>query len=162
MGVAGGTLVLAGVVAFPLILAGGGFLWWKGSKELTKQKAGAAELHRAEMVLERDSGLLDGVDQRIRQAGELMDRISKALAPLNNWLAVRVAENDDYRSFSESEKQRLAVQVALVMAMTAIMAAPLVLTHEHAKGAAPAKLNPGFKETLVDVDAMITRLERDE
>ena len=162
MGVAGGTMVLAGIVGLPVILAAGGFLWWKGAKELSKQKAGAAELHRAKMVLERDSSLLDGVDQRIRQAGELMDRISKALAPLNNWLAVRVAENDDYRSFSEPEKQRLAIQVSLVMALTAIMAAPLVLTDKHAKGAATSKLSPGFKETLVDVDRMLTRLERDE
>jgi hypothetical protein len=159
MGVAGGMAVLAGVVAVPLILAAGGFLWWKGAKELDKQKAVAAELKRAKASLKRDKAVLDGVDDRIKQAKLLLKKLGTQILPLNDWLADLVTQNNDYRTYTEEQKQRLAVQVSLVMAMTAILSAPLVVTVRPNRGASTTAVNPDFIDRLDEVDRMLSELD---
>lgn len=160
MGVAGGMAVLAGVVAIPVVLAAGGFLWWKGTKELTKQEHVATELKAAAASLAKDEAVLDAVADRVNAADKVLKRLRKAIDPLNAWLSDLVQVKDDYRDFTEDERQRLALLASLVVAATAVMASPLVVTQEK-RGKSATVPNKEFGATVDGVAALLDEVERD-
>lgn len=147
LGMAGGTLVLAGIVAVPVILAAGGFMWWKGSKELAKQKQARAELRAAEAQIDRDEALLKAVTKQVKRASETLNGVGRQMRILTTWLVDRLSTNDDYRTFTEEERQKLAVLVSLATAMSAIMVTPLVGTDKHRA----TIVNPDFAPTVKSV-----------
>lgn len=157
MGVAGGTAVLTGIVALPVILAAGGFLMWKSNKELAKQEQAKLELELAGQSLDRDEAVLDAIALRISHAKKVLKALGAELGSLNHWLTELLRERDDYRTFSEAEKGKLAAQVSLAMAMSAVMAAPLVVERVSLEDSSTSETiaNPEFEDTLRSVEDLL-------
>ena len=147
LGVAGGTMVLAGIIAVPVILAAGGFMWWKGTKELAKQKAARAELRLARQQLDRDEALLKAVGKQTHRATETLNGLGRQMRKLTAWLNELLESTDDFRQFGEEDRQKLAVLVSLAAGMSAIMVTPLVGTD---KGGATV-VNPDYAPTVKSV-----------
>ena len=126
MGMAGGTMVLAGIVALPAVLGAGVFLSWQGRRELAKQQQAAAELAQAQHELQHTTQRLDIVETLARDAGHTLQRLVDRARPLNAWLANQLALNDDYLSFTEDDRDRLALLVGIATAISAVMSCPLL------------------------------------
>jgi hypothetical protein len=154
-GIAGGIAVLGGVTVLPAVAAGVGWVWWKGSKELTKQKADAAKLKAVEADLNRGMALLDGVAKRITHSSDVLRRLGQRLSEMNDWLGHLLTTTTDYRLFDEDQKQRLAVHVSLATAMTAVMSADLVVTSETRAGTTTV-INSKLEETLEAVEELLS------
>ena len=125
---AGGMAVLTGLVAVPAIVALGGFMSYRGRKELAKQQEVAAKLRAARSQYRVAAKRVDALEKRAQDAQQTLSRLSKVMIPLNGWLANLVATKPDYRDFSEQEREKLAVLVGLATATATVMQAPLLIS----------------------------------
>lgn len=157
LGIAGGTAALIGIVALPAAIAAVAVGLFYGSRELREQEKIERRLRRAKAVARDDEARLDRIARDMRHAKRTLRRLGRRMRPLTAWLASRVAEGVDYRSFSDEEKARLAVLVCLAVAMTAIMQqAPARRT----KGK-KTKVSKDLRRTLTEVDRLLKATPKD-
>lgn len=125
-GVAGGTMVLCGVVASPLLLVTGFALDAKGSKEVEKARSDAARVTAAcsESALLRE--VMKVVALRAKRLNELLTRLQTMFRPLAGWTQELVEREKDYRAYSVSERERLMVATATALTLRHILDAPIV------------------------------------
>lgn len=125
-GVAGGTMVLTGIVAAPLLVAAGGFLWWKGNRALQDQKRVHEDLRRAEAELDvqlhKSSIAVARVNDTARVSRRLVE-VGRVRLPQLHKL---VASNPDYLTYSANERGRLAELAALATTIAAVIACPIL------------------------------------
>ncbi len=126
-GVAAGTLVLAGVVAVPVMLAAGGFLYWKGNKELAKQQQVQQKLRQARAQFKKDAKRVEEIGKRVNDGKQTLSVLKKAARPLLKWLHDLIQIKDDYRQFTEEERNKLAVLVQLVT-LTSVVVSQQILS----------------------------------
>lgn len=143
-GMAGGAVVLGAVVAVPVVLAGGAFLWWRGQRELAQQEEVRAKLKAAKASLESQTALVSALDSAAGLLEGAMERLGRLINARNASLSLTLAENDDYTLFSEKEKHDLMIHVALVMALTSVMSTQLL--------SGPQTVNPGIAERVAEAN----------
>lgn len=125
-GVAAGSAVLAGVVAVPALTVLGGFLWWKGAKELKQQQEIAIQLRHAEHDLEvRLLGAKHAV-KRAKQTAKVVSKLADVgMARLSRFESL-VFENEDYSTYTSEAKEIVAVLAGIATTLSAVMAAPIL------------------------------------
>jgi hypothetical protein len=126
MGVAGGTMVLAGIVAAPLLLAIGGFLWWKGQEAYEEQQRVRHQLRRATAELDVQIEKSSIAVQRVRDTAKLVKRLAEAgIIRLPEFEAL-VARNNDYATYTSDERSRVAQMAALAQTIASVMACQIL------------------------------------
>ena len=125
-GVAGGTMVLGGMVTAPVLLTGAAFMTWHGRRQLRRQSTTSLELDLADaefsMAVRRTALVL----VRSRQVRSLLRKLAAATAARLSDFAALVETNNDYATYTAQERKDVATLVGLVTATVAVMAAPLV------------------------------------
>lgn len=126
LGVAGGTAVLGGIVAGPVLAVGGMMLAAKAEEakhnayaNRDKARAAAEQMKTAETVTR-------GIRQRFNEIHGALTRLNKHFQPLLNGLRDIVALNTDYSTYSVEDRK--GVMMAAVMAKTLknVLEAPLL------------------------------------
>ena len=126
LGVAGGTMVLTGIVAAPLLLALGGFLWWKGEKAYQEQQRVREQLRRAAAELDvqlKKSSIAVG---RVRDTTKVVRRLVGAGSVRLPALDALVERNDDYATYTAEERALVAELAALATTIAAVIACPIL------------------------------------
>ncbi|OLL76882.1 hypothetical protein Ae168Ps1_5302c [Pseudonocardia sp. Ae168_Ps1] len=120
-GVAVGSLVLTGVVAAPVLIAGTGFVVWKGRRDLRDQRAVAVQLAEQEAVMSREEQRCDAVLRRSRL-------LRTALADLQDHIARRIGaftalvdRTPDFAVYTPEERDLVRTLVRLVSTATTLM-----------------------------------------
>ena len=125
-GVAGGTLVLASVVAVPVAVAAAGFLWWKGNRDLKVQQRVEQDLKRGRANSDLKIAAIDlAIRQKTDSAG-VVERLTGAGEPRLQQLEALIDFNSDYGTFTDVEKAVVAELAALATTMVAVMKCPIL------------------------------------
>ncbi|WP_139980216.1 hypothetical protein [Nocardioides litoris] len=128
-GVAVGTTVLAGVVAAPVLLAAGGFLYWQGRKSLQAQRELALELERAEAQLTVDCMRVRLASTRYVDAARVLRELVRVGSSRLPALGALVDRSTDFATYSRDERAAVAELAGLAQAAAAVVACPLVDEH---------------------------------
>lgn len=120
-GVAAGTMVLTGIVAFPVVLSLAGFVEWKGRKALSQQAEVEAELVKAAAELDLVEASADAVCARSRDVRHLLDDAREALLDRLPALRGLLEGKDDYALYTAAQRSQVAVMVALATTAVAVM-----------------------------------------
>lgn len=126
MGVAGGTMILGGIVAAPVLAVGGLILRHQGRKALATAQADALSADKlvAEMAIAQ--ALTEGITQRADQVIDTLQRLAGLARDRTDLLEWIIEEHQDYRSFTERERRLLASAVALVKTVRAVIDVPVI------------------------------------
>jgi hypothetical protein len=137
MGVAGGTAVLTGVVALPMLLAVGAVLVWKGRRLRREAEAEAEKLDAAQQALEDVQAALpraeqwNNTQQAIIQRAELLGRtvLSRYLNPIvfDCDPAAREERRVEWDKLSPEAQKALDVELKLLSIILDIQALPVWL-----------------------------------
>ncbi|WP_373054444.1 hypothetical protein [Thioalkalivibrio sp.] len=126
MGVAGGTAVLGGIVAGPVLAVGGMILASKAeaAKEnaytnLTQAKAAAEQMKTATRVAK-------AIGLRAQQVDSALLALNRAFVKLFADLERLVANSTDYSTFSEAERKGVMMTAMLAKTLKNVMEAPLI------------------------------------
>jgi hypothetical protein len=125
-GVAGGTVMLGGIVASPLLLVTGVALNAKGQNEVEKARTDAAKVKAATAELATLREVMKVVAYRARRLNDLLVRLGALFVPSVSWLEGLVAREDDYQSYSEEDRGRLMRATAMALTLRHIIDAPLL------------------------------------
>ena len=125
-GVAAGTAVLTGIVAAPVLLAAGGFLYWQGKKSLDSQKRLAQELRRAETQLNRDCDQIKLAAKRCVDAARVVQDLARVGSGKLPELRRLLDRNVDFASYPVADRAKVAELAGLAQAIAAVIACPLV------------------------------------
>ena len=126
MGIAGGTAVLGGIVAAPVLLVGGLLLAYKAEEakknarsNLTKAKAAAEAMQSAESAALAIGRMADQTREVLQ---ELCGHLSKDVAVLQHI----VRSNDDYRTYDVGEKAVVIRAATVAVTLKNIAETPLI------------------------------------
>lgn len=139
-GVAGGTMVLTGLVAAPVMVAGAGFLWWKGNRDLKKQQAVEQDLRRARAKLDADIARARLAIRQTTDTTKVIKRLTAAGHPRLQRLSSLLDHNTDYASFTDSDKALVAELAALATTIVAVMRCPILNTDGTVSELSPSTL----------------------
>ena len=126
MGVAGGTMVLTGIVAAPLLLALGGFLWWKGERAYEDQQRVRQQLRRAAAELDVQIKKSSMAVERVRNTAKVVKRLVKAGTVRMPEFEALVARNTDYATYTSDERARVAELAGLATTIASVIACPIL------------------------------------
>lgn len=150
MGVAGGTAVLAGVVAAPALLVTFGVLWWKGAGDHRRQQELQQELLVAESELTVQIAKVDAATKRIKDTARVMDALVESGRPRLADLTTLIDGSADYAGYAAAERSLVAELAGLATVMAAVMASPVLDPDGQVRALS--------EETLVAAAALSTRL----
>ena len=126
LGIAGGTAVLGGIVAAPVLLVGGLVLASRAAKakedarsNLAKAKAAAEAMRSAETAARAIGRIADQTRRVILNLREHLDRDLAALRHV-------VAGNEDYRTYSRRDKELVVRTVSLAITVKNVAETPLL------------------------------------
>ncbi|MCU1483162.1 MAG: hypothetical protein JWQ19_3948 [Subtercola sp.] len=125
-GVAAGTAVLTGLVAVPALIAVGVFVEWKGRGMLREQREVAAglDLYEAELgAAEKRSAAVRGRSEQVRGVLRKLQREINRRLP--GFVAL-IDGNDDYASYTVTQREQLAAMVGLVTTTVAVLRTPVI------------------------------------
>lgn len=125
-GVAGGTIVLTSIVAAPAVIALGGFLWWKGNRDLQKQQKTKQDLRRARAKFHSSMATANLAIRRTTDTAKVVKRLTKAGTPRLEGLQALIDVNDDYATYSNSDKALVAELAGLATTLVSVMRCPIL------------------------------------
>ncbi len=125
-GVAGGTAVLAGVVAAPVLIAAYGFLWWKGEDAYQDQVKVKQQLVEARSDLVVQVAKVDAAVQRIKDTARVVRSLGACGRPRLQKLTDLIDSNDDYATYSPAQRALVAELAGIATALAAVIACPVI------------------------------------
>lgn len=119
-------MVLAGAVAAPVLLAVGGFLWWKGEKAYNQQREIEQQIRRAEADLLPRIAKTDLANKRAVDTAAVVREL--ATIGGRDLLALRTVleRTVDYREFTLAEKNNLAELAGIATTTAAVISCPIL------------------------------------
>lgn len=130
LGVAGGSAVLGGAIAGPAILILGTVMNVSARKRLNKAQINLAEANAAAEGLNTVSVLCKGISKRAKLFIGLLENLERRFEKLLSELEAVLSESgSDYNSYSEDEKETVAMTAAMARAIKTVLDTP-ILTEE--------------------------------
>lgn len=126
LGIAGGTMVLGGLVAAPVLAVGGLMLRHQGRRALATVRADALTAEQAIAEMGVAKAATEGITQRAEQVIDTLQRLAGLTRDRTAVLEWVVEDHDDYRGFSERERRLVAAAVALVKTVRAVIDVPVI------------------------------------
>lgn len=128
-GMAGGAIVLGGIVAGPALAVGGMML---ASKAETAKEDAYSNLSKVKLATEEMKTAIvtiNGIRNRFDEINSILYKLNTRFTPLLDSLVVLVDNNKDYNSYSEADKKGVHMTASLAITLKNIVEAP-VLTED--------------------------------
>ena len=126
LGMAGGTMVLGGIVAGPVLAVGGMMLASKAEaakhnaySNYDKAKIAAEEMKSATVVT-------SGIQRRFYEINTILNALNQRFEPLLQSLSNLVNYSNDYKTYSDADKKGVFLAASVAKTIKQIMEAPLM------------------------------------
>jgi hypothetical protein len=126
LGMAGGTVVLGGIVAGPVLAVGGMML---ASKAEAAKHDAYANYDKAQLAAEQmktATVATNGIQRRFEEINAVLNALNDRFAPLLTSLEELVLSNDNYSTYSEIDKKGVFIAASTAKTIKSIMEAPLI------------------------------------
>lgn len=126
LGMAGGTVVLGGIVAGPVLAVGGMML---ASKAEAAKHDAYANYDKAQLAAEQmktATVATNGIQRRFEEINAVLNALNDRFAPLLTSLEELVLSNDNYSTYSEVDKKGVFIAASAAKTIKSIMEAPLI------------------------------------
>ncbi len=155
MGVAGGTLVLTGIVAFPVLLAAGAVLTYKGRQFRRLAEADAERLTAAEQALEDAREPLDTVWSWLERECKILETAQQqGRAKVESLESVTPVEWSTLDATKQAEFSEL---LSLVVTILTVLSLPLfvILEPDATESAEHDQIKQWNDQVLADAEAQL-------
>ena len=132
LGMAGGAVVLGGIVAAPVLAVGGIVLASHAKKELAAARVQLAKALTATGEMRGATSVVNGIRQVAKQFHEVITNLNKRTTPvLDDLAAVIKNSGTNYAEYTENDKRKIHVAVMFIQALKVTLDTPF-LTKEGA------------------------------
>ena len=126
LGMAGGTLVLAGVFAAPVLLVFPAVWNTLGKKKLEQAKEFQSKAKVAILELNTQQALAESITERSIKVLSILSKLEKNFRDFLSGLNDLVEQSTDYRSYSKKNKEALMVTAVIAKTMMTIIETPII------------------------------------
>lgn len=135
MGVAGGTMILGSIVTGPVLAVGGMMMASKAGETLNEAKSNLEKAKLAAQEMKTATVATKAIRTRFAEVYKLIEELSVPLRQNLDNLYMITRRNNDYSSFSKSERETAYKTFQLAVSMKNIIEAPIInedgsLNHE--------------------------------
>ena len=132
LGMAGGAVVLGGIVAAPVLAVGGIVLASHAKKKLAAARVQRAKALEAAGEMRGATSVVNGIRQVAKQFHEVITNLNKRTTPvLDDFEAVIKNSGTDYAKYTKNDKRKVHLAVMFIQALKVTLEAP-ILTKEGA------------------------------
>ena len=126
-GMAGGTVVLGGIVAAPVLLVGGLMLASKAEEAKVNAQSNHAEARTAAKAMKTAEIATEAIGRKAAEVDRTLRRLDEDfLAPDLEYLRALVGEETDYRHYSRADKERVCRVASIAVTAKNLLEAPLL------------------------------------
>ncbi|MFT3952734.1 MAG: hypothetical protein QM689_12500 [Oscillospiraceae bacterium] len=148
-GIAGGTMVLGGIVAGPALAIMGFFLDAKASKNVDNAYSNLAQAQKISEELMTASSLCNAIEARAKMFFDLLVKLDNLLNPLTDKMEmITVLAGNDYTQYNKPSKDVVAKALTVAGAIKTLLDTP-ILTID-------GKLTEESKSVSVSVEKLLT------
>lgn len=126
-GIAGGVMVLGGVIAGPALAIMGFIVGAKASAEKDKANSNLAEAKKAVAEMDVATDMCIAIRKRCYLFMELLDRLTAMFNPLIDQMEAAIADHQaDFSQFSQEQKNAVACAASLAGSVKAVIDTPIL------------------------------------
>lgn len=126
LGMAGGTMVLGGIVAGPVLAVGGMMLASKAEAAIEDAHSNSDTIDIAVEEMKTAKVTTEGIQLRFDEINEILNKLNERFEPLLISLTKLVSQNQDYREYSKENQNGVFICASLAKTLKNIMEAPLI------------------------------------
>lgn len=126
LGMAGGTVILGGIVAGPALAVGGMMLASKAEAEKLDADANYDKAQYEAEKMKTATVATNGIQRRFVEINTVLNALNDRFAPLLASLEELVQSNDNYSTYSEVDKKGVFIAASTAKTIKSIMEAPLI------------------------------------
>jgi hypothetical protein len=126
LGVAGGTMVLGGLVAGPVLAVGGMMLASKAKESLENARSNLAQAKVAAEEMQAASVAADGIKRRLDQVNDVTRKLGEHLVKQTLAMKEVVSVNTDFATYSEQDQATVYLAAATAKTLKTIMETPVI------------------------------------
>lgn len=125
-GMAGGMVVLGGIVALPVLAIGGLVVHHQGRRALAEAKQDAALADIAIQEIEAARAVARGIRLRTKRMVSLVDQLADLARLRNEVLRHLVERNDDYATYDDYDRRAVMVAASVAKTLRTVMDVPVI------------------------------------
>lgn len=125
-GMAGGTLVLGGIVAAPVLAVGGMVLASKAEEAKHNAYSNYYQAEEAAEQMQFATVKTKAIKKRFKEIDEVLNEINNRFSPLLTALEQLIRSSDNYSTYSEIDKKGVFMTASIAKTIKSIMEAPLM------------------------------------
>jgi hypothetical protein len=126
LGIAGGTAVLGGIVAGPILAVGGMLMASKSEESLDEARSNRNEARAVAEEMESAEVVLRGIDSRVSELSSVLKSVNSYFVEYTEKLESIVANGTDYSKYSQDDKMAVKATFDIANTLKNVCDAPLI------------------------------------
>lgn len=126
LGIAGGTAVLGGIVAAPVLAVGGMVMASKAEAAKEDAYSNRLKAELAEEQMKTAQSITSAIEKQFKDMNTFLNKLDDLFVPLFNIFAKLVENNKNYQQYSDMDKKGVFITVGTIQLLKMLLDAPIL------------------------------------